>query len=68
MKFNYTSFGTLYNKNTIEGFKECDKVALLTSEGQKFLEDITTGRILEDPRRISRFFILSFAVSWKTMF
>lgn len=61
MKFNYTSFGTLYNKNTIEGFKECDKVALLTSEGQKFLEDITTGRILEDPRRISRFFILSFA-------
>lgn len=57
----YTAIGTLYNKNTIEEFKECDKNALLQVEGQKFLDDIATGAILDDPRLLARFMILSFA-------
>ncbi|XP_055859124.1 ubiquitin-like modifier-activating enzyme ATG7 [Episyrphus balteatus] len=60
-KNHYTAFGTLYNKNTIEDFKECDKNALLQVEGQKFLDDIATGAILDDPRLLARFMILSFA-------
>ncbi|XP_055918197.1 ubiquitin-like modifier-activating enzyme ATG7 [Eupeodes corollae] len=57
----YTAIGTLYNKNTIEDFKECDKNALLQAEGHKFLDDIATGTILDDPRLLARFIILSFA-------
>ncbi|XP_037941682.1 ubiquitin-like modifier-activating enzyme ATG7, partial [Teleopsis dalmanni] len=60
-KFCYPAVGTLYNKNTIEDFKECDKSELLQKEGRKLLADFKNGKVLDDPSYLSRFFILSFA-------
>lgn len=62
-KFCFKAHGTIYNKNTLENFKETDKTSLLQQEGSKLLEDFHTDIILEDPSRLARFFILSFAVS-----
>ncbi|KAL5274081.1 ATG7 family protein [Megaselia abdita] len=53
--------GTIYNKNTIEEFKNCNKVDLVNLEGQKFIEDLKNGKVLKDPWLLFRFFILSFA-------
>ena len=61
LKGCFPAYGTIYNKNTIEEFKDCNKVQLLTEQGERFLNDLTSGRILEDPRLLARFFILSFA-------
>lgn len=54
-------FGTLYNKNTIEEFKDANKADLINLEGQQLLSDIKSGNVLKDPRLLARFFILSFA-------
>lgn len=53
--------GTIYNKNTIEDFKDCNKVDLINLEGGKLLEDIKNKVILRDPSLLVRLFILSFA-------
>ncbi|XP_067632933.1 ubiquitin-like modifier-activating enzyme ATG7 [Eurosta solidaginis] len=53
--------GTLYNKNTIEEFKAIDKNKLLRSEGCKLIEDFRNDRILDDPKLLARFFVLSFS-------
>uniref|UniRef100_A0A1A9X4S4 Ubiquitin-like modifier-activating enzyme ATG7 n=1 Tax=Glossina brevipalpis TaxID=37001 RepID=A0A1A9X4S4_9MUSC len=60
-KFCFKAYGTIYNKNTLERFKETDKTSLLQQEGSQLLHDFRTDRILEDPSRLARFFILSFA-------
>ncbi|CAD7013663.1 unnamed protein product [Ceratitis capitata] len=57
----YPAIGTLYNKNTIEDFKACDKNDLLRSEGLKLLDDFRNDRVLDDPKLFARFFVLSFA-------
>lgn len=59
----FVSHGVLYNKNTIEDFKDCDKVALMNDEGQKIWESVTNGKCIENPSLFVRFFVLSFAVS-----
>uniref|UniRef100_A0A1A9UWK3 THIF-type NAD/FAD binding fold domain-containing protein n=1 Tax=Glossina austeni TaxID=7395 RepID=A0A1A9UWK3_GLOAU len=62
-KFCFKAHGTIYNKNTLENFKETDKTSLLQQEGLKLLEEFRTDIILEDPSRLATFSILSFAVS-----
>lgn len=59
----FRSHGGVYNKNTIEDFKKCDKVALLNEEGADIWQDITTGLCLEQPSRLSRFTLITFGVS-----
>lgn len=59
----FRSHGGVYNKNTIEGFKKCDKLALIHEEGVAIWKDITSGNCLKDPSLLSRFTILAFAVS-----
>ncbi|EDW74525.1 uncharacterized protein Dwil_GK21355 [Drosophila willistoni] len=60
-KFSYPAVGTIYNKNTIEEFKELDKLKLLADEGEELLSDIASDAIAKDPSLLARFFILSFA-------
>uniref|UniRef100_A0A0K8UC96 Ubiquitin-like modifier-activating enzyme ATG7 n=1 Tax=Bactrocera latifrons TaxID=174628 RepID=A0A0K8UC96_BACLA len=57
----YPAVGTLYNRNTIEDFKACDKNELLRLEGHKLVDDFRTDRVLDDPKLLARFFVLSFA-------
>ncbi|XP_036343701.1 LOW QUALITY PROTEIN: ubiquitin-like modifier-activating enzyme ATG7 [Rhagoletis pomonella] len=57
----HPAVGTLYNKNTIEDFKACDKNELLQIEGRKLIQDFRADRVLEDPKLLARFFVLSFA-------
>lgn len=59
----FVTHGVLYNKNTIEDFKGCDKQALMDEEGRKIWESITNGSCIDDPSLFVRFFALSFAVS-----
>ncbi|XP_073845173.1 autophagy-related 7 [Musca autumnalis] len=59
--FCYKSHGTIYNRNTIEEFKTCDKNALMREEGLKLIHNFTTDAVLDDPSLLARFFILSFA-------
>ncbi|XP_005180237.1 ubiquitin-like modifier-activating enzyme ATG7 [Musca domestica] len=60
-KFCHKAHGTIYNKNTIEEFKTCDKNTLMREEGLKLIEGFQTDAILDDPSLLARFFILSFA-------
>lgn len=58
--------GAIVNKNKIEDFKTCDKLQLISEEGQLIWNDITSGACLEKPSLLSRFFIFSFGVSLAT--
>ncbi|XP_055385831.1 ubiquitin-like modifier-activating enzyme atg7 isoform X2 [Condylostylus longicornis] len=58
---NYICHGVLYNKNTVEEFKQCNKIDIMRHEGESFISDMRNGKILDDPSLLSRFFILSFA-------
>lgn len=62
-KFHCVSHGILVNKNTVDDFKSCDKVELLKNEGTLLWKDIQNGNCFQNPSLLSRFFILSFAVS-----
>ncbi|RZC36926.1 ubiquitin-like modifier-activating enzyme ATG7 [Asbolus verrucosus] len=53
--------GKIFNKNTIEQFKDCDKTELINKEGRRFLDDLKSGKILEKPSMLNFFFILSFS-------
>lgn len=60
----FVSHGVLHNKNTIEEFRNCDKVALMNDEGRKIWQSITDGSCIDNPSLFVRFFVLSFAVSF----
>lgn len=55
--------GYILNKNTVEQFKDCNKYELIDGEGSNILQNIKSGKILEDPSLLNAFFVLSFAVS-----
>lgn len=59
----YQSHGAILNKNKIEDFRTCDKAAIINEEGKLIWNDIENGKWINDPTLLSRFFILSFAVS-----
>ncbi|ESO95826.1 hypothetical protein LOTGIDRAFT_116619 [Lottia gigantea] len=58
---SFISHGVLYLKNTIEGFKECDKKLLLEEKANQIWQDIKTGKAVEDPTLLSRFILLAYA-------
>ncbi|KAL2930902.1 Ubiquitin-like modifier-activating enzyme atg7 [Bienertia sinuspersici] len=53
--------GTLYNTNTIEGFRQIDKQQLLKEEAEKIWNDIRDGKIEKDCSLLSRFLLTSYA-------
>ncbi|XP_023655452.1 ubiquitin-like modifier-activating enzyme ATG7 [Paramormyrops kingsleyae] len=55
------AFGTLYNTNTLEAFKSCDKKALLESSAKEIWEAIQSGSCVEDPSVLCKFILLTFA-------
>ena len=57
------AYGLLLNKNTLETFKNCNKIALLEELGQELWQSITSGEAMDNPALLSRFFLLTFAVS-----
>ncbi|XP_033373366.1 ubiquitin-like modifier-activating enzyme ATG7 isoform X4 [Parus major] len=56
------AFGTLYNTNTFETFKSCDKKSLLDKEASEIWESIKSGAALENPLLLNRFLLLTFAI------
>lgn len=61
--FKFQCHGAIFNKNKIEDFKTCDKMALICDEGRLIWDDIVSGRCLHTPSLFTRFIVLSFAVS-----
>ncbi len=58
----YASFqGTLLNYNTYESFKSADKQAVFKDASTILLEDIVSGRALQDPSRLNHALLLTFA-------
>ncbi|KAG5877148.1 hypothetical protein JTB14_035918 [Gonioctena quinquepunctata] len=53
--------GKLFNKNTLEQFKDSDKMELINREGNSIYEKIKNGEALKDPSVLNFFLILSFA-------
>ncbi|KAH9507472.1 Autophagy protein 7 [Bulinus truncatus] len=58
---NFPAHGLLYNTNTIESFKEKDKICLLSTAGEQMWDDIRNGVFLTEPQKLSRFILLTFA-------
>uniref|UniRef100_H3A245 Ubiquitin-like modifier-activating enzyme ATG7 n=2 Tax=Latimeria chalumnae TaxID=7897 RepID=H3A245_LATCH len=55
------AFGILYNTNTLESFKSCDKKALLEQAGKEIWDAIKSGAALENPSLLNKFLLLTFA-------
>uniref|UniRef100_A0A8C5HCC4 Ubiquitin-like modifier-activating enzyme ATG7 n=1 Tax=Gouania willdenowi TaxID=441366 RepID=A0A8C5HCC4_GOUWI len=55
------AFGTLYNTNTIDAFKDTDKKALLEKEAKEIWEAIQSGAAIKNPSILCRFILLTFA-------
>ena len=55
--------GLLHNTNTLSAFKDVNKQAAIDAAGQKIWRDITSGAALSNPNLLSRFLLLTFAVS-----
>ncbi|KAJ1995975.1 Autophagy protein 7 [Coemansia spiralis] len=53
--------GYLYNTNTIEEFKKCDKGEILRRAGADILGDIRSGKATQKPELLWPFMLLSFA-------
>lgn len=51
----------MYNKNTLEKFKSCDKQAFIEEQGAKLFEKIENGTAIVHPVEANDFFVLSFA-------
>ena len=59
-KFEFPTIGRVINVNTIEKFNTLDKDLLLNQEMSLLKDDITSGKVLENPYLLSRFFMLCF--------
>ncbi|XP_013921396.1 PREDICTED: ubiquitin-like modifier-activating enzyme ATG7, partial [Thamnophis sirtalis] len=53
--------GMLYNTNTLESFKSCDKKLLLEEAATEIWDAITTGDAIKNPVLLNRFLLLTFA-------
>nr|CAD7400005.1 unnamed protein product [Timema poppensis] len=53
--------GQLLNLNTLEDFKSCDKTKLLNDYGQTVWEQITSGKVFENPTLLVSFLLLTHA-------
>ncbi|KAL7051316.1 hypothetical protein ACKWTF_004425 [Chironomus riparius] len=57
----FGAVGVLKNLNTIESFKNCDKISLLNTAGNQLITNILNGTCLENPSELASFLLLSFA-------
>ncbi|KAH0630077.1 hypothetical protein JD844_012682, partial [Phrynosoma platyrhinos] len=55
------ALGTLYNTNTLESFKSCDKKFLLDQAAIEIWDAITSGNAVENPVLLNKFLLLTFA-------
>ncbi|XP_061474065.1 ubiquitin-like modifier-activating enzyme ATG7 isoform X1 [Rhineura floridana] len=55
------AMGILYNTNTLESFKSCDKKLLLEQAANEMWDAITSGDAVENPVLLNRFLLLTFA-------
>ncbi|XP_038628250.1 ubiquitin-like modifier-activating enzyme ATG7 isoform X1 [Tachyglossus aculeatus] len=55
------AIGTLYNTNTLESFKTCDKKLLLEKAANEIWESIKSGAALENPVLLNKFLLLTFS-------
>ncbi|KAE8612792.1 hypothetical protein XENTR_v10012990 [Xenopus tropicalis] len=55
------ALGSLYNTNTLESFKSCDKKALLDRAANEIWEAIQSGAAIEDPTHLTKFHLLTFS-------
>ncbi|XP_063796829.1 ubiquitin-like modifier-activating enzyme ATG7 isoform X2 [Pseudophryne corroboree] len=55
------AFGSLYNTNTLDSFKSCDKKALLDQAANEIWDAIKSGAALEDPVLLNKFLLVTFA-------
>ncbi|XP_063283001.1 ubiquitin-like modifier-activating enzyme ATG7 [Pelobates fuscus] len=53
--------GSLYNTNTLESFKSCDKKALLEQAANEIWNAIKSGAALDDPACLNKFLLLTFS-------
>uniref|UniRef100_A0A8C5WLY2 Ubiquitin-like modifier-activating enzyme ATG7 n=1 Tax=Leptobrachium leishanense TaxID=445787 RepID=A0A8C5WLY2_9ANUR len=53
--------GSLYNTNTLESFKSCDKKSLLEKAANEIWESIKSGRAIDDPGLLNKFILLTFS-------
>ncbi|XP_077181803.1 ubiquitin-like modifier-activating enzyme ATG7 [Paroedura picta] len=55
------AIGTLYNTNTLEAFRSCDKKFLLDQAANEIWDSIKSGEAVENPVLLNRFLLLTFA-------
>ncbi|CAH2313183.1 ubiquitin-like modifier-activating enzyme ATG7 isoform X1 [Pelobates cultripes] len=53
--------GSLYNTNTLESFKSCDKKALLEQAANEIWDAIKSGAAIEDSACLNKFLLLTFS-------
>lgn len=56
--------GLLQNTNTFEAFKDINKQAAINKCGEQIWNDILSGAALLNPSLLTRFLLLTFAVSY----
>ncbi|CAG9761098.1 unnamed protein product [Ceutorhynchus assimilis] len=54
-------YGKIANKNTIEQFRQCNKLTFLQREGAQLFEKIVSGEALDEPGVLNCFVILAYA-------
>ncbi|XP_053577068.1 ubiquitin-like modifier-activating enzyme ATG7 isoform X2 [Bombina bombina] len=54
--------GSLYNTNTLELFKSCDKKALLEKAAEEIWDSIRSGAALDDVVLLNKFLLLTFSI------
>jgi ubiquitin-like modifier-activating enzyme ATG7 len=60
--------GTMVNMNTIESFKALNKVQLLDTLTQEIFNDVQTGKFLDEPSKLNKFLLVSYADIKKYIF
>ncbi|KAK0064103.1 ubiquitin-like modifier-activating enzyme ATG7 [Biomphalaria pfeifferi] len=58
---SFPAYGILHNTNTLESFKEKDKKLLLANAGEELWKDFQSGVFLQEPEKLCRFLLLTFA-------
>lgn len=58
---NFGSVGSLLNTNTVEAFQALDRRAIISQAVQNLRDDVESGRVEENPERLNRFVLITFA-------
>lgn len=58
---SYIAPGSITNLNTLDKFKELDKVSLIREEGMSLIDEILNGSVVKDPSRLCSFHIAAFS-------